>query len=51
MCRTVMGKLPQWGSYLADLWHSSGDGSLYRVYDDWNWQFGGTTSPRFRLGR
>ena len=35
----------QWGSYLADLWHSSGDGSLYRVYDDWNWQFGGTTSP------
>lgn len=35
----------QWGSYLADLWHSSGDGSLYRVYDDWNWQFGRTTSP------
>jgi phospholipase C len=38
-------ELPQWGSYLADLWNSSAGGSLYRVYDDWNWQFGGTTSP------
>jgi phospholipase C len=37
--------LPQWGSYLADLWNSSAGGSQYRVYDDWNWQFGGTTSP------
>lgn len=36
---------PQWGSYLGDLRNSSADGSLYRVYDDWNWQFGGTTSP------
>jgi phospholipase C len=38
--------LPKWTNYLADLWNKSG-GQLpsYRVYDDWNWQFGWGTPP------
>lgn len=31
-----------WQSYLADLVRA---GVSYRVYDDWNWQFGGGTGP------
>jgi phospholipase C len=39
--------LAHWQSYLADLWKSSAGQPPYRVYDDWNWQFGWATSqPR-----
>lgn len=38
--------LAQWGSYLADLWeHSGGQPPSYSVYDDWNWQFDGSSPP------